>query len=121
MLVRSDSTIKDLHYIMQLLMGWSDYHLNRFTIHGKDYGVFHVGGTSFTDDPSEAHLADFQFRPKERFLYEYDFIDEWTFDIRLEQILPLDPRKHYPPLHRWQTYRPTRELWRATGIYELGR
>ena len=28
-LVRSDSTIKDLHYIMQLLMGWSDYHLNQ--------------------------------------------------------------------------------------------
>lgn len=51
-LVRSDSTVKDLHYIMQLLMGWSDYHLNRFTIHGKGFGVFHVGGTGFSDDPS---------------------------------------------------------------------
>lgn len=37
-LVNGDSTISDLHYILQLVMGWSDYHLNRFIIHGKQYG-----------------------------------------------------------------------------------
>jgi hypothetical protein len=36
-LVRSDSTIEDLHYTIQLAMGWTDKHLNCFTIHGKDY------------------------------------------------------------------------------------
>jgi len=95
-LVRSDSTIEDLHYIMQLLMGWSDYHLNRFTIHGKGFGVFHVGGTGFSDDPSKVHLSDFEFRPKERFLYEYDYIDEWKLDLRLEHTLSLDPKRNYP-------------------------
>ena len=28
-LVRSDSTITDLHYTIQLAMGWTDLHLNR--------------------------------------------------------------------------------------------
>jgi hypothetical protein len=35
LLVSEDSTIADLHYILQIAMGWSDGHLNRFTIHGK--------------------------------------------------------------------------------------
>jgi hypothetical protein len=32
LLVRSDSTITDLHYILQIGFGWSDEHLNRFHI-----------------------------------------------------------------------------------------
>ena len=38
-LLRSDQTVADLHYTIQIAMGWSDSHLNRFHIHGKDYGV----------------------------------------------------------------------------------
>ena len=40
LLVRNDSTITDLHYILQLVMGWTDTHLHTFVIHGKDYGRF---------------------------------------------------------------------------------
>lgn len=43
LLVRSDSTIADLHYTLQIAMGWSDVHLNRFHIHGQDFGVYHDG------------------------------------------------------------------------------
>jgi len=41
-------------------------------------------------------LADLGLRVRERFLYEYDFIDNWQHDVRLEQILRLDPRRRYP-------------------------
>jgi hypothetical protein len=71
-LLRSDQTIADLHYTIQIAMGWSDSHLNRFHIHGKDYGVAHEGGIWFDDNPEKVHLADFGFRLRERFLYEYD-------------------------------------------------
>src|SRR5512144_1623882 len=77
LLVRSDSTIADLHYTIQIAMGWTDTHLHRFRIHGQDYGVAHPGGIAFTDDPAQVRLADFGFRPRERFLYEYDFHDLW--------------------------------------------
>ncbi|EKE96652.1 MULTISPECIES: plasmid pRiA4b ORF-3 family protein [unclassified Tolypothrix] len=30
--IRSDSTIADLHYIIQIAMGWTDSHLHRFII-----------------------------------------------------------------------------------------
>ena len=50
LLVRSDSTI-DLHATLQLGFGWNDEHLNRFVIHGREYGVAHPGGITFSDDP----------------------------------------------------------------------
>lgn len=95
-LVRSESTIADLHYTIQLAMGWSDAHLNRFVIHGKDYGVHHLGGLGFSDDPAQVQLADFRFRVRERFLYEYDFGDLWQHDVRLERKLPLELKRTYP-------------------------
>jgi hypothetical protein len=30
LLVRSDSTIADLHYTLQITMGWEGYHLHQF-------------------------------------------------------------------------------------------
>jgi hypothetical protein len=47
LLVRSDSTIADLHATFQLALGWSDEHLNRFVIHGRECRVWHDGGTGF--------------------------------------------------------------------------
>jgi Plasmid pRiA4b ORF-3-like protein len=96
LLVRSDSTIADLHYTIQIAIGWSDVHLNRFHIHGQDFGVYHDGGISFADNPEKVLLSAFGFRTRERFLYEYDFGDEWLHEIRIENRLPLDPKKTYP-------------------------
>jgi hypothetical protein len=95
-LIRSDSTIADLHYILQIVMGWDDEHLHQFSIHGRHFGVEHIGGIDFTTDPKKIYLRDFNFRPRERFLYEYDFNDYWQLQIRLEQILPFNPAKTYP-------------------------
>jgi hypothetical protein len=96
LLLRSDQTIADLHYTLQIALGWSDFHLNRFVIHGKEFGVAHIGGISFSDDPRTIKLSDFHFRLRERFLYEYDFGDRWEHEIRLEKKLPVDPKKTYP-------------------------
>jgi hypothetical protein len=94
--VTSDTTIAQLHDIVQIAMGWEDLHLHRFRIHGKTYGIYRVGGISFADDPYQVILADFKLRKNERFIYEYDMGDYWQHDSRLEQVLPLEPRKRYP-------------------------
>ena len=96
LLVRSDSTIADLHYTLQIAIGWSDTHLNRFHIHGKDFGVYHIGGVAFADDPEQVRLSTFGFRTRERFLYEYDFGDAWLHEIRVEKRLPADAKRIYP-------------------------
>jgi hypothetical protein len=96
LLVRSDSTIADLHATLQIALGWRDEHLNRFVIYGREYGGSHLGGTAFRDDPRQVCLADLGLRVRERFLYEYDFTDGWQHDLRIEEILPLVPGRHYP-------------------------
>jgi len=62
LLVRSDSTVADLHSTLQTALGWNDEHLNRFVIHGCEYGVAHIGGVGFADDPHQMRLADFGLR-----------------------------------------------------------
>ena len=77
-------------------MGWDDEHLNQFIIRGKSYGVYHDGGISFSDNPKQVYLNSFQFRLKEKFIYEYNFFDHWEHEIRFEKQLPIDHKKVYP-------------------------
>ncbi len=60
LLVKSDSTIEDLHYALQIAMGWSDIHLHYFTIHGQQYGVWKPGGIDFNTDASVLKLSQFE-------------------------------------------------------------
>src|SRR6266508_3392969 len=96
LLVRGDSTIADLHDTLQITFGWSDDHLHRFLIHGKQYGVSYHGGITSRDDPQRIKLSDLGLRVKEKFLYEYDFNDQWRHLIRVEAILPSEPDRCYP-------------------------
>jgi hypothetical protein len=72
LLVSAESSVADLHATLQIALGWSDSHLNRFLIQGRECGVAHLGGISFDDDPRRVRLVDLALRPRERFLYEYD-------------------------------------------------
>jgi hypothetical protein len=96
LLVRSDSTIAQLHDTLQIAFGWADEHLHQFLIRGKPYGIWKPGGVSFDDNPHQVRLCDFYFRCKETWLYEYDLTDWWQHEIRLEQVLPFDPTKCCP-------------------------
>ena len=96
LLVRADTTIAGLHAVVQAAFGWDGEHLHRFVIHGVEYGIGYVGGVGFRDDPHLVRLADLGLRPTERFVYDYDFTDGWRLDLRLEQILVMDPGRTYP-------------------------
>lgn len=95
-LVRSDSTIADLHYTLQIAFGWNDTYLHKFSLRGKDYGIAYSGGISFSDNPHKVKLRDLNLRLKERFVYEYNFFVHWEVEVRLEKMVVSDPRKTYP-------------------------
>jgi hypothetical protein len=96
LLVGSDSSIADPHHTFQIAFGWSDSHLHRFHIHGRDYGIGKIGGIGFSTDAKQVRLADFRFCINERFRYEYDFGNAWQHEVRIEQRLPLDGTCVYP-------------------------
>ena len=82
--------------MVQTAFCWTGTHLHRFVIHGVEYGIGYVGGVGFRDDPHLVRLADLGLRPTERFVYDYDFTAGWRLDLRLEQILVMDPGRVYP-------------------------
>lgn len=96
LLLRSDQTLADLHYALQIAFDWDDYHLHQFLIHGRRYGVPRRYGPWYTADARTVHLGDIPFRLNERFRYEYSFFEWWQHEIRLETKQPLEPEQAYP-------------------------
>ncbi len=90
--MRSDSTIAELHEILQIAFGWADDHLHQFLIRGKPYGIGRVGGITFDDNPRQVQLRDFHFRWKETFVMELqDKYPQWEVLPQFAQLL-LDHR-----------------------------
>ena len=75
LLLSSATTLADLHKILQLAFGWSDFYLYEFRIHGKTFG-------SNGEDSRSVCLGDLQLRPTERFRYRYNFLVFWELPIR---------------------------------------
>jgi hypothetical protein len=93
LLVRSASTLADLHHTLQIAFGWTDAHLHRFRIHGRDYGLSRVGGPASSGEARQVRLDSFRFRRHERFLYEYDLRDSWQHQVRVERQLSAEPSR----------------------------
>jgi hypothetical protein len=96
LLIRSDMSLATLHAALQIAFAWSDEHLHAFRIHGKEYGCARLGGPHFEDDPRHVPLGQLHLHQGERFTSVYNFIDHWVGDLRLEAVLPADPRRRYP-------------------------
>ena len=75
LLVRAESSVADLHEVLQVAFGWGDMHLNRLEFRGREFGVYRDGGPSFSTDSRKVRLRDLNLRRRERFVYEYDFGD----------------------------------------------
>ena len=86
LLITADTTIAQLHDIVQAAMGWEDFHLHRFVINNGEYGISQMGGISFQDEPSTVLLRDFNLRPGDVFYYEYDFGDNWEHELYIEDM-----------------------------------
>ena len=91
--VRSDSTLGQLHQTVQVLFGWADSRPHRFVLRGRSLGASATAAASSWPAP-EALLSEFKLLAKERFFYDYGFDDVnvpvWRHDIRFEAALVAD-------------------------------
>jgi len=60
--VRRDSTVAQLHEVLQVAFGWEDMHLNRFEIRGRECGVYRDGGPLLDTDARNVRLCDLRLR-----------------------------------------------------------
>jgi hypothetical protein len=94
----SQTTLKQFHRILQIAMGWENYHLHEFAVGKQRYGV------PDPDDESPGkvireggvRLAAVLPRPGSEMLYIYDFGDDWQHDLRLEAVFAAESGVQYP-------------------------
>jgi hypothetical protein len=87
-----------LHDILQIVMGWDDYHLHISTIEGSIYGdpADDEYGDLGTIDEARFRLNQVIYREGQRLSYVYDFGDGWDHTLLVEKILPPQESVRYP-------------------------
>ncbi len=88
-------TFHKLHKILQVAMGWEDYHLYSFTVGGVHYGIPDPE-LEFDCKDSRRIKLEQVLKEKLKFIYVYDFGDNWEHQIQVEKILHAEQNKFYP-------------------------
>ena len=91
LLVPAVTSLRELHGIIQVAMGWEGIHLFQFHLRAVRYGSPELSASS-----PEAILESFRLRTGSRFVYEYDLNLPWRHEIRVERQLGREPEGHYP-------------------------
>jgi hypothetical protein len=78
-------SLAELHYVLQIAMGWEDAHVHQFTIDRINYAEVRRGEPSDLRDERSLRLSDLARRRKP-FSYEYDFGDGWKHQITVEKV-----------------------------------
>ena len=96
MQVTSETTLAQLHRILQRIMGWEGYHLYQFDVSGMEYGDPRMLEEMEGEDARRVALATLVQGERDTFLYEYDFGDRWDHELLIEKVLPFEAGKRYP-------------------------
>jgi hypothetical protein len=122
--VPGDVTLAKLHVILQVAMGWTNSHLHSFKI-GETYYEEHDPdfdpGFSMVEKKNEKRfkLQQVVFREKTKFLYEYDFGDDWEHEILVEKIFPMTEENRRPRCLKGVKACPPGDIGGIWGYYEF--
>ena len=94
--VPASTRLDHLNLMIQAAMGWTNSHLHSFTIDGANYAMHQDDFDSDMEDESRFRLDELVTREKTRFLYAYDFGDNWEHDVVVEKIMPPEAGVKYP-------------------------
>jgi hypothetical protein len=84
LVVRGDILLSELHHMLQVSMGWFDAHLHDFRNRQNRYGDPKL--LEGVIDESETSLRQIAPRKGDRFIYTYDFGDNWEHEVLVEEI-----------------------------------
>jgi hypothetical protein len=94
--VWEDRTLSQLHRVLQVVMGWENYHLYEFRIGSKLYGPPDPEFGRKIIDAKRTRIRAILSGVGTQFEYVYDLGDYWQHDLLLEGRPQLDPGGAYP-------------------------
>jgi Plasmid pRiA4b ORF-3-like protein len=84
-------TLRELHGVIQVAMGWEGLHLYQFLLRAGHYGSSDLGASS-----PNVSLAALRMRQGARFVYEYDLNIPWRHGVRIEDLMIPEAGVSYP-------------------------
>ena len=119
--VPTSVTLKVLHDIIQITIGWFDYHLWEFTIGEQRYGLpmDEDSGTEPRRQATKVRLRDVLSTSTTVIDYVYDFGDSWEHRITVTDIRAGDPEVAYPRYIGGERAGPPEDCGGVPGFYEL--
>jgi len=118
--VRTATTLKGLHEIVQVAMDWENYHLWEFTVGGQRFGpkMEEDWGEEPRREAGKVRLRDV-LRPGETVIdYLYDFGDAWEHRIVVTDIRVGDPALSYPRYVGGERNAPPEDCGGIPGFYD---
>lgn len=93
------TTLDQLHWIIQISMGWTNSHLHQFIIDEEYYSEPMLELDDWEPEvknEKRVRLSALGLEPKKKFIYEYDFGDSWRHEILVEKVLAPKAGARYP-------------------------
>jgi hypothetical protein len=84
-------TLRELHGVIQVAMGWESFHLYQFLLRAGHYGSADLGASS-----PNVSLVALRMRQGARFVYEYDLNIPWRHGVRIEDLMVPEAGTSYP-------------------------
>lgn len=124
--VDSNISFYELHHILQISMGWGNYHLFNFRYHDYWIELPNVEDEVYQEfsrfqkiDPRTITLNEFFISPKSKINYTYDFGDSWDHEIQLQKILSPDASINLPYCIKGKYACPPEDCGSIPGYYNI--
>lgn len=102
--IGENDTLDHFHFAIQDAMGWGADHLYSFFMSGdawdeeSEYNLPDSNGEQGGRDATKTKIKSLKLKPGQKFLYLFDYGDNWEFDVKLLSINEDAPRDNYPKL-----------------------
>jgi hypothetical protein len=112
--------LSDLHVVIQVAMGWENAHLHDFKVKGVRYSEFSEDIGDGAEGSTAVTLRGLGLRRKgQKFLYNYDFGDDWLHEITVEAVSPIEPGTECPRCLAGRRACPPEDSGGVFGYYRL--
>ncbi|CAN5822608.1 plasmid pRiA4b ORF-3 family protein [soil metagenome] len=124
-LVKKETSFFELHHIIQIVMGWQNYHLFEFNLDGYRIGVIEENqknngyGSDQIICANTTILSDILSSENDVFNYTYDLGDCWLHEISMSMVSSREGVTSYPVCVDGELNCPPEDCGGIIGFYNI--